>query len=249
MSGTNGMDMNGADASAAAGFNTTTPNWHYTGPAIPQAEASALLADGNNGPNDIHMAESGCAPSLTAAEDIGAVQYVQATSAAVSRYATPAAAMAAGYVPASPTDYPVVDLREPGHRGGQRGGAADARPPARRRPRLRHDAVGQPTCSPPPCTSSRPPRPSVPMPYGALVQWHRRTQVCGPATPSPTMPFDITGSPPCASGSAAAADAVRLHGVAGPGGGRTAGHSAAGHPDRGGGRDAARAAPSVASQG
>jgi hypothetical protein len=41
----------------------------------------------------------------------------------------------------------------------------------------------------------------VPMPYGALVQWHRRTEVCGPATPSPTMPFDITGYPPCASGS------------------------------------------------
>ena len=84
MSGTNGMDMNGADASAAAGFNTTKPDWHYTGPAIPQAEAQALLADGNNGPSDIHMAESGCAPSLTAAEDIGAEQYVQATSAAVS---------------------------------------------------------------------------------------------------------------------------------------------------------------------
>ncbi len=49
MSGSNGMDMNGADASAAAGFNTTTPGWHYTGPAIPQAEASSLLADGNNG--------------------------------------------------------------------------------------------------------------------------------------------------------------------------------------------------------
>ena len=113
MSGKNGMDMNGSDASAAAGFNTTTPNWHYTGPAIPQAEASELLADGNNGPSDIHMAESGCAPSLTAAEDIGAVQYVQATSAAVSGYATPAAAMAAGYVPASPTDYPVVTYVNP----------------------------------------------------------------------------------------------------------------------------------------
>ncbi len=46
----NGMDMNGSDASAAAGFNTTTPNWHYTGQAIPQAEASELLAAGNNGP-------------------------------------------------------------------------------------------------------------------------------------------------------------------------------------------------------
>ena len=83
MGGNNGMNMNGSDASAAAGFNTTTPNWHYTGPAIPQAEANALLADGNNGPSDIHMAKSGCAPSLTAADNIGAAQYVQATSAAV----------------------------------------------------------------------------------------------------------------------------------------------------------------------
>ena len=85
MSGSNGMDMNGADASAAAGLNTTKPNWHYTGPALPQAEAQTLLADGNNGPVDIHMAESGCAARLTSAEDIGAQQYVQATSAAVAR--------------------------------------------------------------------------------------------------------------------------------------------------------------------
>ena len=49
MSGSNGMDMNGADASAAAGFNTTTPNWHYTGPAIDQAEASTLLATATTG--------------------------------------------------------------------------------------------------------------------------------------------------------------------------------------------------------
>jgi hypothetical protein len=41
---------------------------------------------------------------------------------------------------------------------------------------------------------------SVPMPYGALVQWHRRTQVCGPATADPAMPLDITGFPPCAAG-------------------------------------------------
>ena len=238
MSGKNGMDMNGADASAAAGFNTTTPNWHYTGASIPQAEASQLLADGNNGPNDIHMAESGCAPSLTAADQIGAVQYVQATSAAVSGYATPAAAMAAGYVPASPTDYPVVAYVNPTIV------AANAAAQRTLDPQHVDGLVYATTPSGGdvlaaamyilPATETK-----VPMPYGALVQWHRRTQVCGPATPSPTMPFDITGFPPCASGSRAAADAVRLHGVAGPGGGRTARHSAAGHPDCGGGRDAA----------
>jgi hypothetical protein len=199
MSGKNGMDMNGSDASAAAGFNTTTPNWHYTGPAIPQAEASQLLSDGNNGLTDIHMAESGCAPSLTAADDIGAVQYVQATSAAVSGYSTPAAAMAAGYEPASPTDYPVVVYVNPTIV------AANAAAQRTLDPQHVDGLVYATTPSGGdvlaaamyilPATETK-----VPMPYGALVQWHRRTQVCGPATPSGTMPFDITGFPPCASG-------------------------------------------------
>lgn len=200
MGGNNSMDMNGADASAAAGFNTTTPNWHYTGPALPQAEAQALLTNGNNGPIDIHMAESGCAPALTAAQDIGAAQYVQATSVAVSPYATPAAAVAAGYVPASPTDYPVVAYVNP---------AIVAANAAAQRTLDPHHVDGLVYATTPsgadvlvaamyilPSTKT-----TVPMPYGALVQWHRRTQVCGPATPSPAMPFDITGYPPCASGS------------------------------------------------
>jgi hypothetical protein len=39
-----------------------------------------------------------------------------------------------------------------------------------------------------------------PMPYGALVQWHQRTQVCGTQTGSVTTSFEVTGSPPCAAG-------------------------------------------------
>ena len=198
MSGENGMDMNGSDASAAAGFNTTTPNWHYTGQAIPQAEARELLAAGNNGPIDIHMAVSGCAPRLTGADDIGAVRYVQATSAAVSGYTTPAAAMAAGFEPASPTDYPVVVYVNP---------AVVAANAAAKRTLDPQHVDGLVYASTPsgsdvlaaamyilPSTVNK-----VPMPDGALVQWHRRTQVCGPADPSPTMPFDITGFPPCAA--------------------------------------------------
>ena len=44
---------------------------------------------------------------------------------------------------------------------------------------------------------------TVPMPYGALVQWHRRTDVCGPVTADPAMPLDITGypDPSCPAGS------------------------------------------------
>jgi len=200
MSGTNGMDMNGADASAAAGFNTTKPNWHYTGPALPQAEARALLADGNNGPVDIHMAESGCAARLTSAEEIGAQQYVQATSAAVARLATPADAVAAGYEPASPTNYPVVAYVNPAVV------AANAAAQRTLDPRHVDGLVYATTPSGGevlagamyilPATETK-----IPMPYGALVQWHRRTQVCGTGTPSAATPLAVTGYPPCPAGS------------------------------------------------
>jgi hypothetical protein len=200
MGGTSGMDMNGADASAAAGFNTTTPNWHYTGPALPQAEAEALLADGNNGPIDIHMAQSGCAARLTAAENIGASRYVQATSAAVSTYASPADAVAAGYVPASPTDYPVVYYVNPTIV------AANAAAHRTLDPQHVDGLVYATTPSGQQVLAAAmyilpSSETTVPMPYGALVQWHRRTDVCGTGSSSPTMPLDITGSPPCPAGS------------------------------------------------
>ncbi len=186
--------------SAAAGFNTTKPDWHYTGAALPQAEAQALLADGNNGPVDIHMAQSGCAARLTSAQDIGAEQYVQATSAAVSQYANPSDAVAAGYIPVSPTDYPVVYYVNP------QIVAANA---AAKRTLSPQHVDGLVYASTPsghevlagafyvlPATVK-----SAPMPYGALVQWHQRTQVCGTGSATSSTPLEISGFPPCASGS------------------------------------------------
>ena len=41
-----GMNMNGADASAAAGLNTTKANWHYTGPALPTVGGTGALGPG-----------------------------------------------------------------------------------------------------------------------------------------------------------------------------------------------------------
>ena len=38
------------------------------------------------------------------------------------------------------------------------------------------------------------------MPYGSLVQWHQRTDVCGPSTPSSDAGLQITGAAPCAQG-------------------------------------------------
>ena len=102
------MNMNGADASAAAGLNTVKANWHYTGPALPTALAQELLAEGANGPTDIHMAATGCASEPTFSQQINATQYVQNTTEAAARYANPSEAVSAGYVPVSPTNYPVV---------------------------------------------------------------------------------------------------------------------------------------------
>ena len=196
------MNMNGADASAAAGFNTTKPGWHYTGPAIPNAEAQSLLNEGNNAPNDVHMAVSGCAERLTSGEDIAAQQYVQETSQAVAALANPFEAASAGYVAASPTDYPVVYYVNPP--------TVAANAAARRTLDPQHvDGLiyvdtpsGQQVLAAAfyilPSTET-----TVPMPYGALVQWHRRTNVCGPATADPAMPLDITGypNPMCPAGS------------------------------------------------
>ena len=106
MGGDAGMNMNGADASAAAGLNSTKANWQYSGPAFPTALAHELLADGENGPDQIHMAVTGCAAEPTFSEQINATQYVQSTSEAVAPYANLGAATAAGYVAVSPSTTP-----------------------------------------------------------------------------------------------------------------------------------------------
>jgi len=194
-----GMDMNGADASAAAGLNTTKANWHYTGPALPTAEAQDLLAEGENGPTDIHMYSSGCAAEPTFSEQINAVQYVQSTSQAVARYTSPSAATAAGYVPVSPTTYPVVYYVNPTI------AAANAAAGRALDPQYVDGLVFAQTPSGQDVLAAAmyllPPTVTPPMPYGALVQWHQRTDVCGPSSESASNSLKITGSPPCPVGS------------------------------------------------
>jgi hypothetical protein len=195
----NVMDMNGADASAAAGLNTTKTNWHYTGPALPSATSQLLLADGANGPKDIHMAVTGCAKAVTSTQLLRSTQYVQSTSQAAASYATPAEAMAAGYVAASPTTYPVVTYVNPTIV------AANAAAKRTMDPRYIDGLVyatlpsGQTVLVAAmyilPSTVK-----TAPMPFGALVQWHQRTQVCGTQAGSTTTSFQVTGFQPCAAG-------------------------------------------------
>ncbi len=194
-----GMNMNGADASAAAGLNTTKANWHYTGPALPTAEAQELLTQGENGPTDIHMLSSGCATEPTFSEQINASQYVQSTSQAVARYTSPSAALAAGYVPVSPTTYPVVYYINPTivAANGVAGRTLD--------PQHVDGLVFAETPSGQEVLAAAmyllPSTVTPPMPYGALVQWHQRTDVCGPSSESASNALQITGVPPCPAGS------------------------------------------------
>ena len=194
------MNMNGADASAAAGLNATTPNWSYTGPALPPEEANTLLTDGANGPTDIRMAASGCTHVPTFGQEIGAFSYVQATSQAASRYPTPADAAAAGYQLVSPADYPVTYYVNPDVVAANAAARRTLDPSAIDGLVYAQTPSGQQVLAAAmyilPGTVSEPP-----MPYGALVQWHQRTNVCGPAATGAAGPLQITGFPPCQAGS------------------------------------------------
>jgi hypothetical protein len=189
------MNMDGADASAAAGINRTEANWHYSGPALPSAMANELLADGGNGPDDVHMAASGCASTPTSSQEIGAVAYVQATTRAIASLTTPALAQAAGYQAISSASYPVVYYVNPAVV------AANARAKRTLSPQHVDGLIYATTPSGQsvlaaalyllPSTVSR-----FPMPYGALVQWHQRTDVCQ------SLFGGFGGVPPCPTGSA-----------------------------------------------
>ena len=194
-----GMNMNGADASAAAGLNTTKSNWHYTGPALPTAEAQELLTQGANSPTDIHMAANGCASEPTFSQQIRATQYVQNTTAVAAHYSTPSAATAAGYVLASPAGYPVTYYVNP---------TIVASNTAARKTLDPSSIDGLVYAQTPAGTqvlaaamyllpSSLP---TAPMPYGPLVQWHQRTNTCGPSTTANAVTLQITGTAPCAQG-------------------------------------------------
>jgi hypothetical protein len=195
------MNMNGADASAAAGLNSTKENWHYTGPALPAAESQLLLADGGNGESRIHMAKSGCAKEPTFSQQIGATQYVQATTQAVGRYPTPAEAQAAGYEPASPTDYPIVYYVNPTVVAANQSAGRTLDPSTVDGLVYATTPSGEQVLAAamyllPDSFINDPP-----MPYGSLVQWHQRTGLCVPETGSPTLPLVISGFAPCATGS------------------------------------------------
>ena len=149
-------------------------------------------------PDQIHMAKSGCANEPTFSEQIKATQYVQATSQAVARYTTPAAAAGRRIrTRVSPTDYPIVYYVNPTIVRSQS---------IRSNRTLDPSAVdGLVYATTPsgeqvlaaamyllPVTLAQDP----PMPYGSLVQWHQRTgSVCPRDRIACRRPWRSPGSP------------------------------------------------------
>jgi hypothetical protein len=193
------MNMNGSDASAAAGLNATTANWTYTGPSLPTQLANELLADGANGPVDIHMASSGCASEPTFGQEIGAFSYVQGTSNTAARYPTPTSAVTGGYQLVSPGDYPVTYYVNPAILAANASAKRVLDPDAVDGLVYAETPSGQEVLAAAfyvlPTSVTGPPAP-----YGALVQWHQRTDLCTSAASNGTNALSISGFAPCAVG-------------------------------------------------
>ena len=147
------------------------------------------------------MAASGCVAAPTFGQEIGAFSYVQATSQAASKYPTPTEAVAAGYQLVSPAGYPVTYYVNPKVVAANASARRTLDPAAIDGLVYAETPAGQQVLAAAvyilPATVT-----TAPMPYGPLVQWHQRTNVCGPATPDAADPLQITGVPPCPAGSA-----------------------------------------------
>ena len=171
-----------------AGLGVTTANWKYVGPPLPQYEVSILNTVSNDTDHGHKMQTPNCMTPPTASQVLGAVEYVQTTSAAVAKYKNLSAAVADGYIPITSTIYPVVhyinlkymnkqDLLNPTH--------IDS-------------LVYAFTPYGPVLVAAMylmPGRGSGPMPYGCLVQWHAHTNLCYSNTN-----FQISGFLPCPFG-------------------------------------------------
>jgi hypothetical protein len=180
------------DMSGMAGLGVRDPNWAYTGPALPAAQISLLTDVGNATDQGHAMQTAACTAAPTATQTLGAVQYVQATTAAVAKYQVLRAAVAAGYIPVTSTAYPVVHYVNLSYMRDQY--ALD--------PNHVDSLVYAFTPNGPVLVAAMHLMPRAdelgPMPYGCLIQWHAHTNLCTSVTT-----HQIVALAPCPPGTTA----------------------------------------------
>jgi hypothetical protein len=182
-------DTHSMNMAAMAGLNVTDPHWKYTGPPLSAAEVRELTVVSGEQDKGHAMQTPDCTARPTATQVLGAAQYVQATSAAVAKYAHLSTAIAAGYVPITSTRYPVVHYLN--FRYMNRGDIMN--------PEAVDSLVYATTPYGPVLVAAMYLMPGAgdgPMPYGCLVQWHAHTNLC-----SSDATGQIDGLQPCAAGS------------------------------------------------
>jgi len=184
-----GATANSMDMSGMAGLGVTDPNGKDTGPALPRSEVSLLtvVCGATDKGHQMQTPDSTKAP--TATRVLGAVQYVQARSAAVAKYTLLSTALAAGYVPVTSTAYPVVHYVN--YRYMRRSDILN--------PNQVDSLVSAFTPNGPVLVAAMYLMPGMeagPMPYGCPVQWHAHTNLCTSLTT-----HEIDGFVPCPAGS------------------------------------------------
>jgi hypothetical protein len=184
-----GQSAANIDMEGMAGSGTTDPNWKYTGPALPPDEVSLLDKVSGETDQGHAMQTPNCSQTPTAVQELDAIQYVQATSAAVAKYQKLSAALAAGYIPITSTAYPVVHYLDPAYM--QDKYIFD--------PNHVDSLVYATTPNGPVLVAAMYLMPRVgesgPMPDGCLVQWHAHTNLCTSVTT-----HQISGLAPCPAG-------------------------------------------------
>jgi hypothetical protein len=175
--------------SAMAGLDVTDANWKYTGPPLPAAEVRELTISSDEQDKGHKMQTPNCSTQPTSQQILGATQYVQATSAAVSKYKNLSAAIADGYFPITSTNYPVVHYLNYKYMN--------------RRDLMNPNTVDSLVYATTPygpvlvaAMYLMPGQGDGPMPYGCLVQWHAHTNLC-----TSTTTGQIDGLQPCNAGS------------------------------------------------
>ena len=183
-----GGTANSMNMAGMAGLGVTNPNWKYSGPPLSAGETALLTSVGDVTDTGHAMQTPNCSTAPTADQVLGAVQYVQATSAAVAKYKNLSAATAAGYIPITSSAYPVVHYLNLSYMNNQ-----DILDPNRV-----DSLVYAFTPNGPVLVAAMfllPSSESGPMPYGCLVQWHAHTNLCTSSTT-----HQIVGFTPCAPG-------------------------------------------------